>query len=307
MLFFQQVEVVYAVVALLLTVGVLFWLFGSRFHRLFLTVLFLSVGIVGGWEVANAYAVNVFLGMTIGVALGASLGYWLFRFWLGLFASGLVGLALLIVYWYAWAQPCLAQAARQTQVARVSQGIELNPPATQRATGGISATTEPASASTGQAYRNLEVLLPKLAPRAYADWDGWRAGFPETASSILRNLSVIMPRLRFELTIILMAALIVAMLAAFLRPYFLNIVYTSATGSLLVALSVAALLTLKATVQTQWLSVNSWVVWTGLAVMTGVGIGVQYYLYPPAKPEEPQEEEDEEAPTPPKGGKSKGR
>ena len=112
-LFFQQPEVIYGIVIALIAVGAAFWLFGHRLHRILLTVVFLSAGVLTGWYVGPIYGINALLAMGIGGLLGAGVGYWFFTFWLAIFSSGLIFLILFSVYTWQIAVPYLTEAARE--------------------------------------------------------------------------------------------------------------------------------------------------------------------------------------------------
>jgi len=246
--------------------------------------------------------------MAIGAVIGAALGYWLFRFWLGLFASALVCLVLLVLYAYGLAIPYLSEAARQSEFELAQQGLTLRTPQTTQPQGLtiVPPPTLPPAGKLGLAYRTLQEHLPRLTRAYYDDWNQWRAHFRENLSAVYGSLTLIIPRLRPELAIIIVVSLICGMVLAFLRMDFLNVLYTSAIGGLMVVLGGAMLLMLKTTPQAQWLWANLWVVYVTLLLMVLVGVVLQYYLFGPIGEEEGEEaEEDTEPGKPAKSGKSK--
>jgi len=294
MFFFQQPEFIYSVVIALIAVGVLFWLFGSQFHRLVVTVVALAGGMVVGWYLGDGYGVNIPLAMALGAIIGAGIGYWLFTLWLGLLASGLMSLVLIAVFWCTLATSYLRTAATESQAELSKHGLSLRPAASQPATQACTFAAQ-TPAKSGEAYRNLQMLLPKLSRANYENWDDWRRHLGQNLKAVFDNLGVIIPPFKLGISVIVCVSLICALLLAFLRTDFLNIVYTSVFGTALICAGVAVLLTLKPTPQTRWFAQNLWLIWPIMLTMTVVGTGLQYYLYP--KPEEEAEEETEEPET----------
>lgn len=303
MLFFQQTEVVFGLVVVLITAGVLLWLFGSQAHRLVVTVLALAIGIVAGWSLAVASSVNVLLGMTIGAVIGASVGYWLFRFWLGVLSSAVICWVLLSLYGFGWARPYLQDAARQNELELARQGLTLRDgPATQP-TAPVPAT-EAEPQTNGQAYRNLLHLTPRLARGHYDNWEQWRQHFGQTLTAVVDNLALVVPRLKLELGIILVMSAIIGMVLAFLKPDFMNIIYTAAIGTVLTISGMAILLSLETTPQSRWFWGHPWTIAVSMLLMAVVGVVLQYYLYGQATSEEGEEDEEEEEAEPAKPSKS---
>lgn len=299
-LFIRQPEVILVLVIAVMAVGILFWLFGARFHRLVVTVLALSAGMVVGWYLGASHSVNPLLGMVLGAAVGAALGYWLFRVWLGLLASLLILLVLLGFYGSRFVIPRL-QAAGQTSRSELGdQGsISLRPPTPPTDMVPTTNTTR------GQAYRNLEELIPWLSPANYDTWDHWRPHFREVLSAVSKNLLFLMPHPKVDLVVILAVSLVAGVVLTIFKPTFLNIVYTSALGATLIVASAIALLTLKQSVQGQWLWDNAWTVWSALLLLTLVGSAVQYAFREQPVEEEGDPEDVEEDEKPAKAGKSK--
>jgi len=309
MLFFQQMEVVYVLVVAMMTAGVLLWLFGGQVHRIVVTVLALAVGIVAGWALSISYGVEVMLGMTAGAVVGATLGYWLFRFWLGVFSSWIICMILVGLYGFVWARPYLQAAARSSRTELVNNGITLLEPvpATQPDQPTSQMTDTPLVARTdGQAYRNLVRVLPRLTRGHYTDWDQWREHFGRTVSVVIDNLSVLVPRLKLELALIAGVSVILGMVLAFLKPDFLNVVYTSAVGTLMTVAGIAILLSVQTTTQSRRFWANRWAFGLAMVLMVLVGAVVQYYLYPrDAEEAEEDEEEEPEQAKPTKSGRSR--
>lgn len=286
------VAIAYAAIIALIAVGVIFWLFGSQLHRLALTVVGLSGGIVVGWQLGSVYDVNIVLAMTVGAAIGTSLGYWLFKFWLGLFTSLLICLVLLGLYHWQIAQPYLRNAENQTKI-ELAQRFWTTP------------TSKPAT--DGEAYTNLKHHLSRVSPKSWETQQEWREHVGEELSAVTDNLGFLIPHLKIGITFIVFGSLIAGFVLAFLRPDFVNIAYTAAIGALMIWASVAVLLAFRDTAQSDWLWAHSWTIWTALVLMAVVGGAIQYYMYGWGE-EEDEEDEEEAEPEPdpePKAGKSK--
>ncbi len=297
-LFFQQPEIIYGSVVLFIAVGILFWLFGNQFHRLFLTVLFLGFGILAGWYLAGIYNVDVFLSMIIGALLGAGLGYWFFRLWLAILGAILIWIVLTAITSWQFAIPYLQLAASEYENS-LHQGIKLMPDTTSMP--GESLTNH--SDRPGQAYAIIKELVPKLSPREYKNWQDWRENFLPVLQRIFSQLRVIIPHLMLSTYLLAGIALVIGVVLALLRPTFLNIFYTSLLGVLLICFGIFILLILKKTEQMSILTAYPWIGGLIPALMWIGGMFVQYYRLP--EQEEDEEDDDEEEEPAPR--KSKGK
>lgn len=330
-----QPELAYGIAVVLATLGILMWLSGSRFHQYLVTVVALAIGGVVGVDLARQYAVSPVLGLVIGMAAGASLGYGLFQVWLGLLTSGVVTVALLIVYWSALAGPTIRQAAAQQAPELQRHGIQLQPgPAPSASTSGSGSTakssksrrtpidipiptTQPIptparasdSTSSGRVISEIEATLPKLSPAAYESTEQWRKEFWPNVRLILDQLTTIRASLKTELVLIMLISLVIGMVLALAKPYVVNVVYCSCFGTLCTVMSAALLISLRKSSQGEWFYDNAWIVYATMVAMAAIGTGLQCYLYPPPAPPETDEEdedgddEEDEEEKPAKGGK----
>ncbi len=297
-LFFQQPEIVYSSVVLFITVGIIFWFFGQQFHRIFLTVLFLGLGILAGWYLAGRYDGDIFLSMFVGALLGAGIGYWFFRIWLALLGSLLIWIVLIGLTSWGFAKPYLQQASQEYENSLQQKGISLIPASTKPAESLFAMSEKP-----GQAYAELKELLPKLSPREYSSWEQWRDNFGNVFKQIIFYLKIIVPYLTLSIYLLAGISLVIGVILALLRPTFLNIFYTSLLGVLLVCLGIFILLTLKKTEQIGILAAYPWLIGVVPTGMCIAGIFVQYYRLPVEEYEEEQDDEEDEG----GGQKSKGK
>jgi hypothetical protein len=315
LLFIQRPEMLYIVVGVMAIVGLAFWFLGHQIHRVFIAVLFSALGFYVGWEASGYYGLHglhVALAMLGGGLLGAGLGYWVFRFWLGLFASGLIALLLLGLYSWKMAVPYLAEAAGDSRQALMEHGIDLTPgnkadrpeipPAGSHRTG---PGPQARKSQAGQAYQSVQSLLPKLSRAQYPDWSTWRTRFPDVAGKVLENLQVILPGLKRDFFLVCAVGLVVGLVLAGMRPVFLDIAYTSLLGILLCIGGVILVVTLKDTRKLGWIGDNALVSGGTVTFLWLVGVAVQYYMIPPPPPPPEESEEEEDAPEKDKGGKKK--
>jgi MFS family permease len=297
-LFFQQPGVIYGIVIAMIAAGVMFWLFGFKLHRLVLSLCFLGAGIWIGWYVGPMYGINALLAMFIGGLLGAGIGYWFFNFWLGIFSSVMIFFILLVLFSWQIAFPYLDQAGKESVKEIRSQGITLAP-------GASGVEVGKREAPMGKAYRELQLLLPKLSRAQYPDWQSWQKAFNPTLLEVWNRLTVIIPRLSMNMLLLAGVAMIFGCVLALLRPGFLNIAYTSLLGSVLIFCGIGVLMTLKNTDQLSWLGGQYWIIAIFPIFLWTIGIGVQYWLKPAPPPAEEEGEEEEGESDKPKGEKKK--
>lgn len=299
-LFFQQPGIIYGTVVISIAVGILFWIFGNQFHRTFLSVLFLGIGVLAGWQLGIRYDIDIIFSMVLGGLLGVGMGYWFYRLWIGLLGAVLVWSVLTALFTWQFAVPYLSEAAQENRQSLVDNGIQLTPAtSTARKIPSIQLRQE----TPGGAYDKLNTLLPKLSPREYKNWQEWRDSFPEVSEQVVEKLQVIVPHLTLSILVLGAASLIIGVVLSALRPQFLNIIYTSMLGVCLISFGFFTLLVLKQTRYLALIKNNVWLVAILLTVIWVIGTGIQYHLLPPA-PEEDDEDEDEED-EPPRRGKKK--
>ncbi|MFA5863717.1 MAG: hypothetical protein WC975_03425 [Phycisphaerae bacterium] len=314
LLFFQRPQVMYGVPVVIMIVGIVFWILGHQIHQLFLTVVLLGAGVYAGWRGGTSYeldGINLIGAMTAGGLLGAGIGYWLFRFWLGLLASGLITLILLSLYTGYIALPYLNAAKESAQKELIQNGVELAPGTDSQSRGDIHLPNQPmptqsvGKSSIGQAYQNLQVHVPMLSRAKYPDARSWQTNFPKEAQIVWDDLIVIMPRLTIDLLITASVSLIIGFVLVVVAPIFLDIAYTSLLGLLLVAGGVAFLVALKDIERLAWIKENFWVAVGSPAVLWAIGLGIQYKMIPPTPPPAEEPEGEGENPEKPPGGKKK--
>ncbi|NLE28300.1 MAG: hypothetical protein GX629_01360 [Phycisphaerae bacterium] len=307
-LVFQQPGVIYGIVIAMIAAGAMFWLFGFQFHRLVLTLFFLGTGIWIGWYIGPMYGINSLLSMFIGGLLGAGIGYWFFNFWLAIFSSALIFLVLLSLYSWHIAYPYLKNAGQQSQKAMEIEGLKLAPgPSSSLTTNRSGVEVEDTKISDGRAFQELKLLVPKLSRAQYPDWQSWQEEFGPTLWAVWDRLKMIIPRLSVNMMLLAGVALIFGCVLALLRPAFLNIVYTSLFGALLIFGGMSILMTLRNTNHLAWLEGRYWLISVFLVILWIAGAGVQYWLKPapPAGEEEGEDEEESDEPNKPKGEKKK--
>ncbi len=316
LLFVQRPEVFYGVVGAMILVGLTFWILGHQIHQLFLTFMLLGLGLVLGYRVGTFYGfegTNALLAALAGGLLGAGLGYWLFKFWLGILASGLIALILFGVYSCKIAVPYLSEAARESQTELQHRGLELAPGRKtlppQKLPIPNKPTAEPQARKSplGQAYRDLELLLPKLSRAKYPDWTAWRQNLGPVTQAVWEKLLVIMPRLAIDVFLTCGVALIFGFVLVVLRPVFLDIAYTSLLGLGLTLGGIGLILALKSTESLEWVKANFLLVLVLTGALWLVGVGVQFKMIPPPPPpeEEGEGDEDPSEKEKPKGDKKK--
>jgi hypothetical protein len=319
-----QPELAYGIVVLLATLGILMWLSGSRFHQHLLTVVGLAIGAVLGMELARQYAVSPVLGLVIGMVAGASVGYGLFRVWLGVLTSGVIAVALLIAYWSLLAGPAFSQARSQQGPELQRHGIQLPSAPTSSAVGQhrtpidipIASPAMPTlqraadRPSSGRVISEIEATLPKLSPAAYDSTEQWRRDFWHNIRVLLDQLTTLRASLKTELVLIMLIALVAGMILALAKPYVVNVVYCACFGTLCTVVSVALLISLRGAAQSEWFYGNAWILYATMVAMAAIGTGVQCYLYPPPPApetedddEDEQDEEEDDDEKPAKGGK----
>ncbi len=301
-LFFQQPEIVYGTVVISIAVGVLFWIFGNQFHRTFLSVLFLGIGVLAGWKIGIWHDIDIILSMVIGGVLGVGIGYWFYRLWIGLLGAVLIWLVLIALFSWQFAVPYLSEAAQENEQSLVNNGIQLAPSTSPaHVISGIGSQQE----TPGQAYDKFKNILPKISPREYRNWQEWRNAFPGVFRKILDELQVIIPHLTISILVLGAASLIIGVILAALRPQFLNIIYTSMLGVLLTSFGIFILLALKKTDHLTLIGENIWLVAIVLSAMLLVGVGIQYHLLPPVPEVDDEEDDEDEEDEPPRRGKKK--
>ena len=312
-MFFQRPEMLYGIVGVMILVGLTFWILGHQIHQLFLTVLFLGLGLFLGYHIGTFYGftgTNALLAALAGGLLGAGLGYWLFKFWLGVLASALIALILFGVYSSKIALPYLAVAAKKSQLELQHGGLELAPGRKTLPLEKIPVPNKPAAepqarkSPVGQAYRDLELLLPKLSRAKYPDWAAWRQNLGPVAQAVWEKLLVIMPRLAIDVFLTCGVALIFGFVLVVLRPVFLDIAYTSLLGLGLALGGIGLLLALKSPETMEWVKDNFLLVLVLMGVLWLVGLGIQFKMIPAPPP--PPEEEGENGDDPPEKEKPKG-
>lgn len=311
MLFLQNVEVIYTAAVVLIigsiTVGVLLWLFGHRAHRLSVTVLAMAGGAVAGWHVGGPDTIGPPLAMAIGAIVAAAVVYWLFPLWLGLVASTVIAAVLLSLYAWQFAIPYLVDAKSTSEETLSVQGLTLPPatdtqPTTMRSDNLIRINGD---ITAGRAYRNLELLLPRLSPASHESWEQWRDQFVETFRAVRENLSRIIPHLTLNVAIIMCVSLIVGLLLAFFKTDLVNMICTSAVGTAMICLAFALLLVIKPSLEVQWLCANAWVIVVLIPAMVVAGSLHQYHSFAEEVGEEDEEDDEEAEPPPPKPRRAK--
>jgi hypothetical protein len=302
----------YVAITVFIAIGVLFWLFGSKFHRLAVTVMGLGGGMVIGWQLANIYNIDhPLLAMAIGAAIGASLGYWLFKLWLGLFTSALICLTLLALYSWQIAIPYLQDAENQQQIAMTrNRAIGLEEPTSRIGPNRENSKSTPTRTTDGQAYSDLKRHLRGLSPRSWQNTQEWRDNFGRETAALVKDMSFIVPHLEIGIAIILLVSLAIGMALVFLKTNFVNIVYTACLGSVMMGSAIAILLVLRSSPQSDWswLQRRWWTLLIALVLMALVGSVLQFYLY--GRTEQQEDDEGEEEPEPassPKSDKGKKR
>ena len=297
-LFLPRPEVLYLVVVALFVFGVTFWILGHQIHRIFLSVLLLTTGLAVAWQIAIYYeleGLHAVLAILAGGLLGTGLGYWFFRFWLGLLASALMAVVLFLLYSGSFALPYLQTAAAESQ-AQLTKELKLRPGAHSSVKKIPVSTTAPASVGKnllGQAYWDLRAALPRLSRAKYPDWKTWRESFPTVLQTVWTKLLVIIPRLAIDVFLISGVAVIFGFVLTVIRPVFLDIGYTSLLGLMLILSGVLVLLTLNHTEQLQWLGENILITVGVVAGLWLAGVGFQYRMVPPPPPPEDSEDGEE--------------
>ncbi len=317
-LFLKRPEMLYGLVMAMVVLGAAFWILGHQLHRIFLTVVLCGIGLLTGWKAGGLYGLeglNAILAVLVGGLLGAGVGYWLFRFWLGLLASGLITLILLSLYSWKIALPYLTTAASESRTQLMQNGVELAPGTGKNAPKQLpilsnqpSGTSQLRHTPMGQAYQELTNLLPRLSRAQYPDWQGWAQNLSPTVHAIQEKMLVIMPRLGIDIFMVGSVALIFGFVLVVVRPVFLDIAYTSFSGILLTIGGIALFLILKDLSKLEWVQNNALVSVGLLIALWLVGVGIQYAMVPaPPPPAEESPEEAEEAPEKdkPQGGKKK--
>lgn len=314
LLFIQRPEMLYVLAGVLLVVGLAFWFLGHQIHRIFLTVVLLAIGTLIGWHVPETYGlhgVHAVLAVAVGGLLGAGLGYWLFRLWLGILASALIAGVLLTLFSWSIAVPRLEKAAEDARMSLAKQGLELSPgPSRQKPLNlpvprpSVSQIPDPGS-SLGRAYQGLQDLVPKLSRAKYPDWQTWQQQFPATARGVWDHLATIIPGLTRDISLIAGIGLIIGLVLAGTHPLFLDIAYTALLGIVLLLVGgVVLLVPLKDTGILGTVAANPWLSLGVVAVSWLIGVVVQYYMLPsPPAPEDA--EGSKPAPEKPQGDKKK--
>jgi hypothetical protein len=305
LLFFQQPGILYALVISMIATGAVLWVFGHPMHRMLLTMVFLGIGILVGWKVGMEYQINPLLAIPAGGAAGAAVGYWCFRFWLGILSACLIFFLMTSLYSWQIAVPYLSSAADEFAKQLRDKGIELSPGTNSLPLASNPSTIEPSiSAPIGQAYKELQHLKPKLLRSNYKDWREWQDNFLPALKETWARLIIIIPHLSLNMILLAAISLIIAGVLAVLRPMFLNIAYTTLTGLLLIAGGIEILLTLKRTEYLDVIKENSLIALGVLSLVWLGGIVLQYSMIPPPPP---PDEESEDATDPPEksGGKKK--
>jgi hypothetical protein len=309
-LFFQQPGVVYTIVISLIAFGAAFWLFGNKFHRMFLTVVFLGGGILAGWYIGPNYGVNTLLALIIGGLLGAGIGYWFFTFWLAIFSSVLIFFILFAVYSWQIAVPYLTSAADDAQQMnkneiRLAPGSKTPQPAIQKPFGSPSALSEHQPTPVGNAWQELQTLLPQLSRAKYTDWQSWQNNFVPTVQAVWQRLCVIIPKLSLNMLLISGVAFIFGCILAIMCPVCLNIGYTTLLGTILTASGIGILFTLRDTSHFEMLTGQYWIIPAVIGVIWAIGIILQYWMLPPPPPPPEEENGEGDEGEKPKGDKKK--
>jgi hypothetical protein len=312
LIFFQRPEIFYGIAGAMILVGVTFWILGHQIHQMFLAAVLLALGLLVGYHLGSYYGfegTNALLAALAGGLLGAGLGYWLFKFWLGILASALIALILFGMYSWKIALPYLAIAARESQVELQHRGLELAPGQQNPLAGKLPIPVKPGPESQarkspiGQAYRDLEILLPKFSGAKYPNSTAWRQNLPSVAQGVWEKMILVIPRLSVDVFLISGVALIFGLVLVVLRPIFLDIAYTSLLGLILTAGGAGLFYAWKSANATTWVKENFVMALIGFGILWLVGLGVQFKMIPPPPPPAEEEAEGEE---PPEKEKSKG-
>ncbi len=82
----------------LLLLGLVLALWGSRFMRAGLVIAFMIAGAVAGKQLAGSLQVDLLVGLVIGAGIAGLVGYWFYRWWLGLSMGAVAALLLAVVF-----------------------------------------------------------------------------------------------------------------------------------------------------------------------------------------------------------------